>query len=239
MSEVLEVDTPRGPARLHVDAARGAERARLLMGHGAGGGVEAPDLAVLAERLPATGVTVLRLEQPWRVAGRRVAGNPASLDEALRAVLATLWMQPGGTSSPLVLGGRSAGARSACRVAATVDADGPAGVVVLAFPLHPPGRPERSRAGELLAVGAGTPLVVVQGERDSFGGPAEIEGVLASRDPVTDFGEVVGIPLADHSFAVPRRAGAAAGTSTEQALDQVAAAVGRAVDRIAGERGTE
>src|SRR6478672_2693903 len=138
MAVTREVATPRGPARLHVDD---GGPALLVLGHGAGGGPDAPD--VLAARAGAltAGWSVARMEQPWRVAGRRVAGPPPHLDEAWIAVLEGL-DHPG----PLVLGGRSSGARVACRTATAL---GAAGVLALAFPLVPPGKPERSRAGEL------------------------------------------------------------------------------------------
>jgi uncharacterized protein len=164
----------------------------LVLGHGAGGGIEARDLVAVAAGLPPRGVTVVLVEQPWRVAGRRMAARPAQLDQAWRAVLANDSFRTATRSrSRLVVGGRSAGARVACRTALDVGAEA---VVALAFPLHPPGRPERSRADEL--IGAGVPVLVVQGERDGFGGPAEIPA-----GP-----EVVPIPYADHGFAVPRSA---------------------------------
>ena len=163
MTAVRDVDTPVGVARLHVDESS-TPTARLLLGHGAGGGVEAPDLSALAARLPAIGVDVWRVEQPWHVAGRRVAPAARTLDTAWRAVAAQLPRE-----QPLVAGGRSAGARVACRQA---DEVGAVAVVALAFPLHPPGRPERSRADELAMVGV--PMLVVQGERDAFGRPEEI-----------------------------------------------------------------
>jgi hypothetical protein len=187
------VATPLGEARVDVAVAR-RPRATLVLGHGAGGGIEAADLAALARVLPERGVTVVRVEQPWRVAGRKVATPPATLDTAWCAVLAALSLD-----GPLVVGGRSAGARVACRTAASA---GAAGVVALAFPVHPPGRPERSRLAEL--TGAGVPTLVVQGERDSFGGPTALPA-----DPAY---EVRPVPYADHSFRVPR---AAPLTSTE------------------------
>jgi hypothetical protein len=132
------------------------------------------------------GWRVLRVEQPWRVAGKRIAPAPARLDEGWAAVLDHLRAQ-GGLPGPLVLGGRSAGARVACRSA---EAQGAAGVLALSFPLHPPGRPERSRAGELTAVAV--PVLVVQGERDAFGGPREV----AAAAPAAT---VRGVP-GDHSL---------------------------------------
>lgn len=134
--------------------------ATLVLGHGAGGAGTAPDLQALADELPAAGITVILHDQPWKLAGKRVASAPSVLDAAWIEDLATL-------PEPLVVGGRSAGARVACRTASAV---GARGVLALAFPLHPPGRPEKSRAQELqLSV----PLRVVQGRRDPFGRPEE------------------------------------------------------------------
>jgi predicted alpha/beta-hydrolase family hydrolase len=162
---VLDVATTSGVARVHwLEAAGATGRPVLVLGHGAGGGVEAIDLQRLAVGVVAAGFTVALVEQPWRVAGRRLAPRPADLDEAWLQVLGRL--RPRGR---VVVGGRSAGARVACRTAL---ATGAAGVVAVAFPLHPPGRPERSRAGELQA--AGVPVLVLQGTRDPFGTPDEV-----------------------------------------------------------------
>ena len=184
MTAVRTLPTPQGEARLHADRAR-RPLATLLLGHGAGGGVDAPDLAALARDLPREGITVLRLEQPWRVAGRRVAPAGTVLDACLVSVADRLRPR-----TPLVLGGRSAGARSACRTAHHL---GAAGVLALAFPLHPPGRPEASRLEELTAVRV--PVLVVQGDRDPFGGPEE----FPAGPPL------VVVPGGDHGLAVPRR----------------------------------
>lgn len=182
--QVRYVPTPLGDARLLVDEAA-APQATLVLGHGAGGGAHARDLAALAAELPTAGVTVVRLEHPWRVAGKRVAPRPALLDQGWLAALPSV-----DVTGPLVLGGRSSGARVACRTAVPL---GAAGVVCLAFPLHLPGRPERSRFDEL--VNSGVPTLVVQGERDSFGRPDEFEP--GPYDLVT-------VPRADHGMAVPK-----------------------------------
>ena len=178
------IPTPHGDARLVVDQAR-RPVATVLLGHGAGGGIEAPDLAALARHLPRNGITVVRLEQPWRVAGRRIAPAPAILDEGLVAAANRLR-----TRTPLVVGGRSAGARSAARCA---DRLGASGCLALAFPLHPPGRPEKSRLSELEAVRV--PTLVVQGERDTMGRPEEFP----------DDTDLCVVPGADHGFKVPAR----------------------------------
>jgi predicted alpha/beta-hydrolase family hydrolase len=170
---VLDVETPAGLARAHVRRPRGA-LGTLVLGHGAGGGVAAADLVAVAEAAVAASWAVALVEQPWRVAGGRVAPAPARLDLAWVPVLRALRSGRGALPGQLVTGGRSAGARVACRTAEEVSADA---CVCLAFPLHPPGRPERSRAAELSDVG-GRPLLVVQGERDPFGVPDEVRPVL-------------------------------------------------------------
>jgi uncharacterized protein len=171
----VDVGTPLGTARVLVDGGSADPPGTLVLGHGAGGGVEAPDLVAVAQAAAAAGWRAVRVEQPWRVAGRRIATAPPSLDLAWTAVLGHL-RDDGVLAGPLVLGGRSAGARVACRTATAL---GAAGVVALAFPLHPPGRPEKSRAHEL--TGAGVPVLVVQGETDAFGGPEAVAAALDGR----------------------------------------------------------
>jgi uncharacterized protein len=185
------VPTPAGDAVLHVSAAADPV-ATLVLGHGAGGGVDTPDLLALAHSLPASGISVVRLEQPWHVAGRKVAGPPPTLDRAWLAALVAVHRP--GTQPPLVVGGRSAGARVACRTAIEL---GAAGVLALAFPVHPPGRPERSRLAELeLPTEGGLPVLVLQGTRDTFGGPPDIPSAAGRL--------VVPVEGGDHSFRVPK-----------------------------------
>lgn len=191
---VVEVETPQGPGRFHVSEAEDPV-ALLSLGHGAGGGVDAPDLVVLAHRLPARGATVLRFEQPWRVAGGRVAVRPPRLDEAWLAGLGAV-RQVVGSGLPLVVGGRSAGARVACRTALAL---GAVGVVCLSFPLHLPGRPERSRLPELLA--PPVPRLVLQGTRDTFGSAAELAADLAGSDGAAGV-RIVALDGVDHSGRV-------------------------------------
>ena len=143
-------------------------RAALVLGHGAAGGVEAPDVQVAAHAGETEGFAVALVEQPYRVAGRRSPASAPQLDAAWIAVLERL--RAGElTGLPLVVGGRSLGARVACR---TADATGAVAVLCLAFPLEPPqraGKPPKSRLSELDAVQV--PTLVVQGERDRFGIP--------------------------------------------------------------------
>lgn len=179
------VETPHGPARVVTHSAN-KPLARLILTHGAGGGIDAIDLMALAEALPDRGFEVNLLEMPWRVAGKKVASRPAVLDECFAAVHGILKLK-----GPVVIGGRSAGARVSCRLAEPLGADG---VLALAFPLHPPGRPESSRLAELESVTCSR--LVVQGEKDTFGGPSEFPREV----------DLVPIPFGDHSLKVPKRA---------------------------------
>ncbi|MFB7662918.1 alpha/beta family hydrolase [Kitasatospora sp. NPDC056138] len=184
------VTTPAGEARITRYPAAGRPKALLVLGHGAGGGVEAVDLQALAAALPGRGIALALVEQPWRVAGKKVAPAPKTLDAGWLPVMAEL----AGDGLPLVVGGRSAGARVACRTAVAV---GAVAVLALAFPLHPPGRPERSRAEELL--GSGRPTLVLQGEKDAFGTPEEFPALPEGH-------RLVAVPYGNHGFAVPKRA---------------------------------
>ncbi|UUN29085.1 alpha/beta family hydrolase [Streptomyces sp. FIT100] len=188
MTESEIVETPAGDARITWHPATGRARLVLAVSHGAGGGIHARDLQALAAELPAAGVTVALVEQPWRVAGKQVAPAPKTLDTGWRG----LWPALEKKGLPVVAGGRSAGARVACRTAREL---GARAVLALSFPLHPPGRPEKSRADELL--GAGVPVLVVQGGNDPFGKPEEFpDGAY----------ELIEVDAADHGLSVPKRA---------------------------------
>ena len=214
MTDTLVVATPHGDARLVRDRSR-HPIATLLLGHGAGGGIEARDLVALAAELPRQGVSVVRVEQPWRVAGKRVAPRPQVLDECFVAAANRLRVR-----TPLVVGGRSAGARSAARTSREL---GASGFVALAFPLHPPGRPEKSRLDELEMVQV--PTLVVQGERDPFGTPEEFPPDR----------ELAVVPGGDHGFKVPK----SGPISIEEAMGIVVEAVLEFVVRdVVGNRST-
>ena len=180
------IDTPHGPARLVTHRAR-SPRVTVLLSHGAGNGIDTADLEALAQHLPRQAVTVVLFEQPWKVAGRKVATPPRILDEGLLAAANALRVR-----TPLVVGGRSAGARSAARSARHL---GAVGCLALAFPLHPPGHPEKSRLDELR--GAKVPTLVIQGERDPMGRPEEFPADL-------DHVDLTVVPGADHGLKVPR-----------------------------------
>jgi hypothetical protein len=163
-STILELDTPHGLARAHLRLVE-SPVAALVLGHGAGGGIESPDLVGAAEAAGSARLTVALVEQPYRVAGRRSPAPANQLDASWTSVV--LELREGPLSGlPILTGGRSSGARVACRTAAET---GSVAVVCLAFPLHPPGRPEKSRLPELDAVQV--PTLVIQGENDPFGMP--------------------------------------------------------------------
>jgi predicted alpha/beta-hydrolase family hydrolase len=155
------LETPHGPARAHLHTVE-KPRLALVLGHGAGGGVAAKDLVRATKAANAAGASVALIEQPYHVAGRRSQAPAAQLDAAWIAAIGQLPFD----GLPLITGGRSAGARVACRTAAATNAEG---VLCLAFPLHPPGRPEKSRLDELEQVEV--PVLIVQGASDPFGMP--------------------------------------------------------------------
>ena len=186
---MITVETVYGPGRMVVAEAR-KPLGTLLLSHGAGNGIDTRDLEALAAALPSEGFSVVRFEQPWRVAGRKVATAPPTLDVGLKAAAAVLASGRSARHQPLIVGGRSAGARSACRCAQDL---GARGALALAFPLHPPGKPEKSRKDEL---SVGVPVLVVQGGNDPMGRP----------DAFPERTQIAVVPYADHGFKVPVRA---------------------------------
>ena len=199
------VPTPVGPAEFDLVAptapdARTGARGLLVLGHGAGGSIAAADLIAVVAAARAGGFHVARVRQPYAVAGRRAPAPADQLDlawtvvvESIRALTTTV-----ASPLPLVVGGRSSGARVACRTAA---ATGACGVLALAFPLHPPGHPEKSRASEL---DIDAPLLVLQGARDPFGTPSEFPpGVMIHE-----------VAAADHRLVGPGFAPALAAAAT-------------------------
>jgi predicted alpha/beta-hydrolase family hydrolase len=178
--KTIDIDTPSGQARAHLHAVK-QPRAALVIGHGAGGGVDAPDIQVAMAVANAHGVSVALVEQPYRVAGRRSPAPAPKLDAAWIAVIEALQKKVL-KDLPLIVGGRSSGARVACRTAPMTN---PIGVLCLAFPLVPPQRagkpPGASRLPELKAVTA--PVLIVQGERDPFGMPKSAGSRTVTRVP--------------------------------------------------------
>jgi predicted alpha/beta-hydrolase family hydrolase len=193
----LEIGTPSGTAKAHLNRAD-EPRAALVLGHGAGGGVQANDLVAVARVAHSAGLSVVLVEQPYRVAGRRAPAPAHRLDAAWTAVIEHLLAEEL-HALPLVVGGRSSGARVACR---TAEVTGAVGVLCLAFPLQPPrrsgGTPAQSRLPELDAVTV--PTLVVQGTRDPFGMPpaterravVQVAGDHSLRTDLGAVGEAVG-----------------------------------------------
>ena len=206
----LELPTPEGVARAHIHRPRGA-RGVVALGHGAGPSIATVDLVAARDALVDAGWAVAVIEQPWLVAGGRVASPPPVLDAAWLPAVRALRGRRGALGSvrgPLVLAGRSAGARVACRTATALRARA---VICLSFPLHPPGKPEQLRADELvLPLRAGLPVLVVQGERDPFGTPSEVTAYLE---------RVYAVP---GTHTIPR----ASGTLVGQAVREFVAGLG-------------
>ncbi len=178
----LEVETTLGPARAVV---RRPARALggVVLTHGASGSIQAADVRAVRDGLVEAGWAVALVQQAWAVAGRRTPPRPVPQDEAWLPVVRALTTGRARLPGPLVLSGKSNGARVSCRTAVELGADA---VLCLSFPLHPPGKPESSRAEELLRpVQAGLPVHVVQGERDPFGTPGEVRAVLPDPAYVT------------------------------------------------------
>ena len=193
--DAIEIQTPHGPARAHLQEPDGETKGLMVLGHGAGGGVAAPDLVRAEREARELGFATALVEQPYRVAGRKAPPPAAKADEAWTAVVASL-RERLGEPSLLITGGRSFGARVACRTAAET---GASAVLCLAFPEHPPGKPEKSRQDELDAVQV--PVLVVQGKSDPFGmpkgGPGKEIAVVAGNHGLKSDLDAVGSAVAD------------------------------------------
>lgn len=229
MTTAWEVKSQSGVGRTHYfPVPHGRPRATLVLGHGVGRGVDSPDLVNLAEVLPGEGIEVVLVEQPWRLLGRRIGGPPATLDAAWAAAVEDMRSRGIGVRR-LVAGGRSTGARVACR---TVEQVRPDALLLLAFPLHPIrrttiGGPEPTRLPELVAAARMVPTVVVQGTRDRFGRPDEIAVGLADEQVTA---RVVPVAWADHSFAVPKSAPVAPSWGRDMVLRAARATALRIID---------
>jgi uncharacterized protein len=197
----VEISTQAGPARAEIDRPPAASFL-IALTHGAGGGVASKDLLAVRDACLGLGGVVARVLQPYRVRGARAPGAPGPQDAAWLEIIARLRAE--NPDLPLIQGGRSNGARVACR---TAQAAGARAVVALAFPLHPPGRPDQSRVAELRE--AGTDVLVVNGERDPFGVP-----------DVRDAARVVVLPSETHALSKdPAAVGAAVGGWLQALLD--------------------
>ncbi|QLY30865.1 alpha/beta family hydrolase [Nocardia huaxiensis] len=162
----MRIDTSAGPAEVEIDRpGKKKPKFLLVLTHGSGGGVDAKDLLAVRDSAVELGGAVALVTQPYRVAGRRAPGKADVQDAAWLEIIAALRQEF--TKTPLIQGGRSNGARVACRTAREA---GARGVLALSFPLHPPGKPEKSRREELLAPGD-IEVLVINGSRDPFGIP--------------------------------------------------------------------
>ena len=200
--------------RLHI-AEADSPRAVLLLGHGASGKIDGADLLALVAALPGDGITVIRHEQAWKVAGGPMRARPDQLDPGWQ--IAVRHVAEHHPYIPLLVGGHSAGARCACRGSANPDLPAQAAVLALSFPLHPPGKPERSRVDEL--AGVPVPVTVVQGERAPFGGAAELIGALPAGWFDAPQRRLVPMPGAGHDLVPLKRV-----MSRDEAMRHIVAA---------------
>lgn len=199
-NRVEDFETTSGGARVHFhDVVRGVPRATLVLCHGNTGGVGSWDLQALAGHLPQIGVDVALVEQPWAVSQSKTAAPAERLDAVFREVVMDL-RRSGTGLRRLVVGGRGAGARVACRTASDIRADA---VLNLAFPLHRSGRLSPDRAEELAMAARACPVVTLQGEFDPHGRPVEISRAASG---VGARVLVVSVPWCDHVFKLPRKA---------------------------------
>lgn len=209
-TRTIEVPTSLGPAVVQVERPVNAH-GTVVLTHGASGRVDGRDVLAVRDGLVARGWAVALVHQAWGVAGRRTPPRPGPQDDAWLPVLAALTTGRRRLPSPLVVAGKSNGARVACRTAHVVGADA---VLCLSFPLHPPGKPETSRAGELrLPLSHGIPMHVVQGRRDPFGTPDEVRAELPDPTLVT---EVAGEHTVKDTGALVRAAAAFLATLVQQ-----------------------
>lgn len=197
---VADIETTAGIARAHVyEVPEGVPRGTLALTHGAGTGIESWDLQLLASNLPMRGVEVVLFEQPWVVEGKKVAASKSKLDAAFRE--SVTWLRRSGEAlRHLIVGGRSSGARTACRTVVDLEVDG---VLCLSFPLHPPGKPDHDRSDELATAAENHLVTVIQGDRDPFGTPVELIEATGERGLSVD---VLGLPWADHSMQLKKKA---------------------------------
>ena len=197
---VEELRTSRGTARAHVfTVAHGVSRAALILGHGRTSGIDSPDLATLAQQLPALGIEVVLLEQPWRVAGANRETDPHALDTAWIESVKIL-RQGGIGLRRMVLGGHGEGARIACR---TVEQTSPVSMLLLGFPLFRGSDGEADSSAELAMAARVVPVTVVQGTDDKTGEPADIAAAAAEHGCRV---LVVALPMVGHSFRLQNRA---------------------------------
>jgi hypothetical protein len=183
MPDHIEVETSAGVGWISLERPAKAT-AILALTHGAGGGVGSPDLRAVRDAAASAGIAVALITQPYRVAGRAAPPRPPVQEPPWLELIVALRRRRGFGALPLIIGGRSNGARLACRTATVCRA---AAVVALAYPLHPPGKPDVSRLDELEQ--PTVPVLVVQGDRDPFGMPPAGRGR-----------QVVVIPGADHAL---------------------------------------
>ena len=189
--------------------------AALVVGHGAGAGQNSPFMVRTAEGLAARGIAAATFDFPYMTARRGAPDRPPVLEQAWRDAIAQARTELSGL--PLFIGGKSMGGRISSQVAAQ-GVEGVSGLVFLGYPLHPPGKPEQRRIAHLPSIAV--PVLIVQGERDAFGTPAELRPVVETMRGGVTLHVVEG---GDHSLAVARSSGTAQKQVYEHVLDTIAA----------------
>jgi uncharacterized protein len=200
-------------------AARNPARALIVLAHGAGAGHRHPFMVSIAKALAERGIDAVTFNFPYMEQRRRAPDRAPVLEACFRDVVRAVRVRPALRSSRLFIGGKSMGGRMATHLAAQGDVDALAGVIALGYPLHPPGKPEQARSAHLPAINV--PVLIVQGERDAFGTPAELAPVIESMHADVMLHVVTG---GDHSLAVK-------GKTMPDMLDAVAAVVAAWVER--------
>jgi predicted alpha/beta-hydrolase family hydrolase len=172
---------------------------RLILAHGAGANQTSPFIVAFATALAARGIETVTFNFAYSEHRRRIPDPNARLESCWRAVIETVRNRVGGGAAKLAIGGKSMGGRIASQIAGAEEL---AALLLLGYPLHPPGRPGRLRVAHLPNVNA--PMLFVQGSRDAFGTPEELYPVLEPLRPRAELHVVVG---GDHSFKVRKSAG--------------------------------
>ena len=202
-------------ARLYPAATHGRAGVTLILGPGAGAGQTNAFIVEFATGLAARGIDAVTFDFLYGEQSRRIPDPNDRLEACYRAVIAAVRPQMMSSADRLVIGGKSMGGRIASQVAAAGIGD-LAGLVFLGYPLHPPGRPDRLRAKHLTQVKA--PMLFVQGARDTFGSPDELQPIITQLEPSADLHVVEG---GDHSFKVPKSAGVSQQDVYEAVQDRI------------------
>jgi predicted alpha/beta-hydrolase family hydrolase len=218
MAEPLRIENAPGEsvsALIYPAATRKGAGVTLMLAHGAGAGQGSAFMVRFASGLAARGIDVVTFNFSYTEHGRRVPDPSPKLEACYRAAIAAVRNHANLGRNRLAIGGKSMGGRIASQVAAA-GVEGVAGLVFLGYPLHPPGKPEQLRAKHLSNIRV--PMLFVQGSRDAFSTPDELQPILAK---LAAPAELHVVENGDHSFKVPKRAGMPQDEVYEMILDRI------------------